>query len=136
MDKISVEDRKRNMSAIRGKNTKPEMLVRRMLHSLGYRYRIHQKHLPGRPDIVFTRRKKVILIHGCFWHQHTACREGRIPSSRTDYWKEKLDRNVTRDSANKIKLLSQGWEVLVLWECEIERGNGLQEKIVSFLDST
>src|ERR1700761_3512616 len=96
-DHLSPERRSKKMSRISSKDTKPELVVRRLLHGLGYRYRLHRKDLPGKPDLVFTKRKKVIFVHGCFWHQHSECREGRIPGSRLDYWEAKLKRNVERD---------------------------------------
>lgn len=134
MDKISIEKRSANMRAIRSTNTKPEMLVRRLVHSLGYRYRLHRKDLPGKPDLVFPAKKKVILVHGCFWHQHSACREGRPPKSNSSFWDAKLKRNVERDTLNVMKLTELGWKSLIVWECEIENSNDLQEKITNFLD--
>lgn len=122
------------MSRIRSRNTKPEMIVRSLIYNNGYRYRIHQKRLPGCPDIVFSKSKKVIFIHGCFWHYHKNCREGRIPSSNSEKWKYKLNNNVINDNKNKKKLLSMGWKVLVLWECEIERNIfNVYKQIKSFI---
>lgn len=121
MDKISKSRRSRNMSRIRGTNTVPERLVRTSLHKLGFRYRLHCSYLPGRPDLVFPSLRKVILVHGCFWHLHSGCENGRIPKSRVDYWRPKLLRNRSHDRAVIAKLRKLGWQVLVLWECEIER---------------
>lgn len=121
------------MAAIKGKDTKPEMIVRRLPHSLGYRYRLHRNDLPGKPDIVFIGRRKAIQIHGCFWHQHPGCKSAHVPLSRIEYWQPKLARNVTRDKANLEALSAAGWDVMVLWECEIKRGDDIQEKLVNFL---
>ncbi len=121
MDIWSKKKRSQVMSRILGKNTKPELRVRKMLSSLGYRYRLNVKGLPGKPDMVIKKYNTVIFVHGCFWHLHSKCRDGTIPKTRTEYWQEKLLQNKKRD-ANHIKALrAQGWEVLRLWECEIEK---------------
>ena len=133
MDSLTPDSRSANMSRIRGKDTKPEMLVRRMLHALGYRYRLHRRDLPGAPDVVFPSRKKVILVHGCFWHQHGGCIDGRLPKSREDYWLPKLRHNVERDRRNIGKLRRGGWKVMKLWECEVLRSENLQERLIQFL---
>lgn len=121
------------MAAIKAKNTKPEIRVRRLLHSLGYRYRLHRKDFPGKPDIVFIGRRKAIQIHGCFWHQHQGCKAAHVPLSRLEYWQPKLARNVARDAASLKALFAAGWEVAVFWECEVKKGDGLQERLVRFL---
>jgi DNA mismatch endonuclease (patch repair protein) len=133
-DHLSPERRSKNMSRISSKDTKPELVVRRLLHGLGYRYRLHRKDLPGKPDLVFTKRKKVIFVHGCFWHQHSECREGRIPGSRLDYWEAKLKRNVERDARHLSDLGEAGWQALILWECEIKDQKTLQKRLQKFLD--
>lgn len=135
---ISPEKRSVIMRAIRSKDTKPEMYVRRLLHSLGYRFRLHVKGLPGSPDIVFSARRKVMFIHGCFWHQHPSvhCRSSSKPKSNTGYWDKKLERNIERDIQNQADLDSLGWEYLVLWECELNDVEVLQERLVSFLGPT
>jgi DNA mismatch endonuclease (patch repair protein) len=121
------------MSRIRKKDTKPEMIVRRLTHALGFRYRLHRRELPGTPDLVFPGRRKVILVHGCFWHQHD-CQLGRKqPSTNQEYWLPKLRRNIERDEANGIKLKKAGWEILVIWECETRQSIGLADKIRGFL---
>jgi DNA mismatch endonuclease (patch repair protein) len=107
------------MRQIRSKDTSPELAVRSLLHRMGFRFRIHYKKLPGKPDIVFPSRYKAIFVHGCFWHQHSGCREGRIPSTRIEYWSAKLTRTISRDAENRILLESMGWQSLVLWECEL-----------------
>lgn len=109
------------MANIRAKNTKPEILLRAALFKKGLRYRIHVKDLPGKPDIIFKKYKLAIFVNGCFWHMHENCREGRIPNSRIEYWQPKLIKNVQRDLENQKKLLANGWNVIVVWECEIEK---------------
>ena len=121
------------MSSVRSKDTKPELVVRRTLHRLGYRYRLHRRDLPGRPDLVFPSRKKAIFVHGCFWHGH-GCRWGRLPKSKLDYWKPKIETNRTRDQKNLDDLLTAGWSVLVVWQCELKDLETAIERIVSFLD--
>src|SRR5260221_10514845 len=121
------------MRRIRNKNTGPEIFVRKLVYSMGYRYRVHVKDLPGCPDIVFAPRKKVIFVHGCFWHQHH-CREGRIPGTAIEYWKPKLQRTRERDRSHVRWLNKTGWKVLVLWECQIEKDMELAECIRKFLE--
>ncbi len=120
MDKLDASRRSANMSRIRSKHTKPELLLRSMLHEAGYRFRLHRKDLPGKPDIVFPGRKKVIFVHGCFWHQHSECREGRLPATRLDYWVPKLQGNVQRHANAVAALTQQGWSSLILWDCQIQ----------------
>ncbi len=119
-DSLSAARRSQNMAAIRSKNTKPEMLVRRLVHALGYRYRLHAKGLPGKPDMVFRPRQKAIFVHGCFWHQHQrpGCPGARKPKSNRRYWNRKLGRNQARDAQNLAALKLAGWKTLVIWECE------------------
>lgn len=125
--------RSENMARIRSANTKPELAVRRIAHAMGYRFRIHRRDLPGKPDLVFPSRRKVILVHGCFWHQHS-CRAGRRqPSTRSDYWGPKLARNVARDDAVRSELSARGWEVLVIWECEVKDEEWIGKVIREFL---
>src|SRR5258708_939446 len=106
------------MRQIRSKDTKPEMAVRSLVHRLGYRFRLHRDNLPGRPDLVFPRLRKVIFVHGCFWHQHARCIDGRIPKSRNSYWIPKLQANTERDKRQQTNLRKLGWHVLVVWDCE------------------
>lgn len=136
MDKISPERRSANMGRIRSKNTSPEIVLRRLIHGLGYRFRLHRRDLPGKPDIVFPSRRKIILMHGCFWHQHSACPEGRIPGSRPEYWVEKLKRNQVRDEANRTLLEQQGWKIFVVWECELKDAAAVTKAVKKFLGST
>ena len=112
--------RSAQMALVRGKDTKPEMVVRRLVHALGYRFRLHRKDLPGRPDIVLPRLRKAIEVRGCFWHQHPdpSCWRARVPKTRQDFWLPKLDGNVARDAANEDALRGLGWDLLVVWECE------------------
>ncbi len=118
MDTVSKEVRSRNMSAIRSKNTNPETVVRSLLFALGYRYRLHRKDLPGKPDIILKKHNTVIFVHGCFWHQHKECKRANIPKSNKKYWIPKLERNVERDKINKGELNRLGWNVITIWECE------------------
>lgn len=133
-DVLDPETRHLVMSRIRGKDTKPEMVVRRLVHSLGYRYRLHDADLPGKPDLVFASRRKVIFVHGCFWHQHACPNGARQPKSRIEFWKPKLEGNVERDKRNLAALIEQNWGVLVVWECETRDIDSLGEKIVGFLE--
>jgi DNA mismatch endonuclease (patch repair protein) len=115
MDNLSKQERSERMSRIRGVDTGPEMIVRRMVHGMGFRYRLHTRDLPGIPDMVFPRLGKIIFVHGCFWHQHPGC--GRQPKSRLDFWSKKLSQNRQRDLRNQQALRSLGWRILIVWEC-------------------
>lgn len=123
-DTIDPQRRSENMRRIRSVDTKPELLVRRITYGLGFRYRLHQRELPGCPDLVFGNRKKVIFVHGCFWHQHKECPGGRKPRSKSEYWNKKLNRNVRRDNASLKQLREMGWDAMVIWECELAAPNG------------
>ncbi len=132
-DVLTRKQRRYNMSQIKGKDTKPEMVVRKLLHGLGYRYRLHGKGLPGRPDLVFAGRKKVVFVNGCYWHRHE-CELGRpVPGTRTKFWLEKFALTVERDRENYAKLKEGGWEVLVVWECELKDMGKLEVKLVEYL---
>lgn len=122
-DKLSPERRSANMSRIRSRDTAPELQVRKLAHAMGYRFRLHRKDLPGKPDLVFPSRKAAVFVHGCFWHQHPdpACKNGRRPRTRPEYWDAKLDGNLARDRRNIEALEAMGWRVLVLWECTAEK---------------
>ena len=133
VDTRTKEQRSRIMRAVRHKDTGPEWIVRRILHGLGYRYRLHRRDLPGKPDLVFPSRKKVIFIHGCFWHAHN-CRHGRPPKSRLDYWLPKLQQNRMRDADKGAQLETLGWQILTVWQCEIKDLNILIPKLHDFLD--
>lgn len=115
-DRLSPEDRSRVMSRVRGHDTKPELVLRRALHARGFRYRLHVRNLPGRPDLVFSRYSAVVFVHGCFWHGHD-CHLFRMPSTREEFWKDKIERNRERDRKNRAELLDHGWRVLEVWEC-------------------
>ena len=121
------------MRAVKGRDTVPEMTVRRLTHGMGYRYRLHRKNLPGKPDLVFPTRRKVIFVHGCFWHQHHCPRGTRSPKSSRDYWIPKLKRNKQRDAENQSRLREMGWDVLVIWECEMKDRDTLKDRIAVFL---
>ncbi|MER9209039.1 DNA mismatch endonuclease Vsr [Mesorhizobium sp. M0771] len=122
------------MSRVRGKDTIPEMIVRRVLHRLGYRYRLHHPKMPGRPDLVLASRRKIIFIHGCFWHRHVGCRKATLPKTNQDFWQEKFVRNVARDEKMRAALEAQGWDVLVVWQCETKDLEVLQQSLTAFLE--
>lgn len=132
MDTITPEMRAALMSRIRGKNTKPELAVRRMLFALGYRFRVHIKELPGCPDIVFFRRRAVIFVHGCFWHRHN-CEKAYTPKTRHEFWQQKFSQNVERDQRSYQLLAEAEWRIFVAWECEIERDYTFVERVTEFL---
>jgi DNA mismatch endonuclease (patch repair protein) len=123
------------MSRVKAKDTKPEMTVRKLVHSLGYRYRLHRRDIPGNPDMVFPSRKKVLFIHGCFWHRHgdSKCSLARLPKSRLDFWLPKLERNAERDGQNLEMLSQAGWDSLVVWECELRDIDAVKRKVMGFL---
>ncbi len=136
MDRVDAKTRSRIMASVKSENTGPEMIVRRLVHKLGFRYRLHDKKLPGHPDLVFKFRKKVVFVHGCFWHRHN-CRQGRsVPKVRTDFWKSKFEANKTRDRNNMRKLKKAGWDVLVVWGCETHpsKRDRLSTRLVKFLE--
>ncbi|MGH6980984.1 MAG: very short patch repair endonuclease [Stellaceae bacterium] len=135
IDRAKLDARTRNMKAIKSAGMKPEMCVRRTAHMLGFRFRLHRHELPGRPDIVFPSRQKIIFVHGCFWHQHRVCKLAHFPKSNLDYWKPKLVRNVERDRRNVKNLRRLGWRVLVIWECETKQDVKLGIRIKRFLNS-
>ena len=124
------------MSKIGPKNSKPEIFIRKLIHNLGYRFRLHRKDLPGKPDLVFPKYRKVIFVHGCFWHGHKRCNKSKLPETNTAFWKEKISKNIKRDFANYNDLKSLGWNYLVLWQCQIKKNNieQLKQKVVSFLN--
>ncbi|QNN23000.1 DNA mismatch endonuclease Vsr [Planctomycetales bacterium ZRK34] len=132
-DTFSKAERSRIMAAVKGKDTTPEMTVRRMVHRMGYRYRLHVRGLPGTPDMVFPRLEKIINVHGCFWHMHH-CGRCRIPATRREYWVGKLQRNKLRDQRTRRKLNRMGWSVLTVWECQLKRPEVLMRRIRRFLE--
>lgn len=135
LDTLSEEERSKRMSLIKGKDTKPEMLVRRLVFSMGFRYRLHDRKLPGTPDLVFKGRRKVIQVHGCFWHMHEGCKISHIPKSpeKKEYWRSKLEGNVLRDKRHVKELRELGWEQLTIWECETKDLGKLELRIANFL---
>lgn len=130
-DVVDRATRSRMMAGIKGKNTKPELLVRRYLHSRGLRFRLHVTNLPGRPDIVLPKYRKVVFVHGCFWHQHAGCKYATLPSSRAEFWANKLSDNVARDQYQIAVLEELGWGVLLVWECELRDGATRFESLYS-----
>ena len=131
-DTRTPEQRRRIMQSVGTKDTKPELLLRKLISRLGFRYRLHVKKLPGTPDITFSSMKKVIFMHGCFWHAH-GCEKGRTPKSRLSYWGPKLETNRNRDAKNNEQLRDLGWSVLTVWQCELKDLEGLERKILDFL---
>ena len=129
----SPDARRRTMQAVKSKDTAPEMVVRRLLHSAGYRYRLHRREMPGCPDIVFPGKRKLIFVHGCFWHGHDCSRGARAPKSNMDYWTAKISRNRARDERSNHELVSAGWGVLIIWECELGTQAGLLKLLRQFL---
>jgi len=134
VDSLTTAERSWVMRRVRSKDTKPEMVVRRLTNGMGYRYRLHDKKLPGHPDLVFRGRRKVIFVHGCFWHRHRNCALARLPKSRRDFWTPKLNANRKRDERNLRALAKAGWSVLVIWECEIGDADALARRIRNFLE--
>lgn len=133
-DHVPPDRRSFIMSKVGQKNTKPEMMLRRALHARGYRYRLHQRDLPGSPDLVFPARRKVIFVHGCFWHGHE-CRWGKAPKSRAEYWLPKIEANKARDNRVLTLLCDKGWQAMVVWQCELRDLSSTVERVVAFLDA-
>lgn len=133
MDTLTPQERSKQMALVRAKNTKPELVVRRLTHRLGYRYRLHRRDLPGTPDLVFASKRKVIFVHGCFWHRHVGCSLARIPKSRSEFWLAKLTANAQRDIEHQVALSALGWSILTIWECELRDIALVEARIVSFL---
>ena len=135
MDTLTTAERSERMSRVRSKDTKPELATRTLVHGMGYRYRLHDKGLPGKPDLVFAARGKLIFVHGCFWHRHgSGCHLTRWPKSKLDFWRPKLEQNHLRDKAIRRKLRRLGWRVLVVWECELRDKKTLAERLRAFLE--
>ncbi len=135
VDIMTAGQRSALMSRIRSVDTKPELYVRRALHAMGYRFRTHVRGLPGRPDLVFSKRRAVVFVHGCFWHRH-GCKKTSVPKVREDFWTGKFKNNVDRDERNRLQLLEAGWRVMVVWECEVENDDTVLDRIVDFLGPT
>lgn len=123
------------MSRIRGRDTKPEIAVRKLLHKMGYRFRLHLKSLPGKPDIVLPKHKKIVFVHGCFWHGHRGCRRASRPVSNADFWNVKIEKNIKRDAENLKKLKALGWKTTTVWQCQIRKTQLLQKRLESFLNA-
>lgn len=133
MDKLTEAARSALMAKVHGKNTLPEMTVRRLLHSLGYRYRLHYRRLPGQPDLAFPGRRKALFVHGCFWHGHS-CPRGKLPTTRVEFWTAKIAGNKKRDRRDRAALVKAGWSVLTVWECELRKPLRAVARMVRFLD--
>lgn len=132
-DTLTPQERSERMRRIRGKDTRPEMAIRKLLFAAGYRYRVQYRGLPGRPDIVFPGRKAAIFVHGCFWHQHPGCKVAHIPKSREDYWVSKFNKNIERDKRNTAAIEEKGWRILIIWECEAKQIDALATTLIDFL---
>lgn len=135
MDTLSKAQRSAVMSLVRAKDSRPELKLRRLVHSLGFRYRLHVKGLPGKPDLVLARHRAVIFMHGCFWHRHDGCKLARMPKSRLDFWGPKLEANRTRDAKKLAELKGAGWRVMVVWECELSDEAHLRSRLTRFLEN-
>lgn len=132
-DVYDQAQRSKVMRSVRSENTKPEIIVRQMLDDLGYSFCLHQQDLPGKPDIVLPNHRKIIFVHGCFWHQHPQCKDGSRPQSNVDYWNRKLDRNIQRDRENIAALIAANWHILVIWTCETKNKEQLRQKLEAFM---
>ena len=135
MDSLSPLERSDIMGRVPSKNSRPELFVRKLIFALGYRYRLHVRNLPGCPDLVFRKLRKVVFVHGCFWHRHAGCALARLPKSRLDFWLPKLEGNKERDRRTKRALTKEGWNVLTIWECQLKDTRRLQTRIGKFLDA-
>lgn len=133
-DVFSKRERSSIMAKVRCADTKPELLVRSIVHRLGYRFRLHRRDLPGAPDVVLPRHSKAILIHGCFWHGHSGCRKANRPTTNTDFWNNKLDKNIKRDATNLVALRNLGWTTLIIWECQTRSAGALEHQLREFLN--
>lgn len=133
MDRLTPKQRSKTMKAVRSKDTKPELFVRQRLHARGFRFRLHRKDLPGKPDIVFPSRKCVIFVHGCFWHGH-GCRPNALPATRREYWGPKIKGNMVRDERNRKDLEAVGWNVLIVWECDLRQTKSI-DSVAAWLDA-
>ena len=133
-DTVSAATRSHVMSRIKSKGIKPEVFVRQLLHSLGYRYRLHRTDLPGRPDLVFPSRRRVVFVPGCFWHYHPGCDQAHIPASNRDYWLPKLTRTRAKDTHNTSALRGEGWGVMTVWECQLKRVQVVTQRLIDFLE--
>ena len=133
MDTLTPAERSERMSRVRSKDTKPEIVVRSLVHRMGFRFRLHARDLPGHPDLVLPRHRKIIFVHGCFWHRHGSCKNTRWPKSKVAFWKPKLEKNHERDAATRKALRRLGWDVLVIWECQLKNLEKIAEKINGFL---
>lgn len=131
---MTSPERSRIMRAVKGKNTAPERMVRSLLHRAGYRFRLHRRDLPGNPDLVFPGRRKVVFVHGCFWHGHDCKRGAREPKSNIDYWRSKIARNRARDRKAAEELAAAGWRMLTVWECQLKEPDSLRERLTGFLE--
>jgi DNA mismatch endonuclease (patch repair protein) len=131
-DKFTPEERSRIMSRVKGRDTKPEKIVRSLLHAMGLRFRLHRRDLPGKPDVVLPRHKKVVFVHGCFWHGHAGCPRAARPTSNVEFWNKKIDSNMRRDRVAQKELTALGWQILIVWQCEMRNLTALTDKLEQF----
>ena len=136
MDIMTPEKRSRLMARIKGRDTRPELVVRRTAHAMGFRFRLHRRDLPGRPDLVFPKLRLALFVHGCFWHMHEGCRHSRVPETNRDFWSEKLSGNASRDRRVQSQLEAAGWRVGIIWECQIAHETALRERLSALLKPT
>ncbi|MSR13234.1 MAG: DNA mismatch endonuclease Vsr [Gammaproteobacteria bacterium] len=134
IDTLTPSERSARMALVKASNTKPEIAIRKLVYALGYRYRLHDKKLPGTPDLVFSSKKKIIFVHGCFWHRHASCKLARLPKSRLGFWLPKLESNRKRDLVSKRALKRMGWQVMIIWECQAGRTTWLGRQLSEFLE--
>jgi DNA mismatch endonuclease (patch repair protein) len=135
-DHLSPEKRSKNMAAISSKTTEPELIVRRMLFRLGYRFRLHVANLPGKPDIVFKGKRKAVFVHGCFWHRHPGCKYSSSPKTNVGFWREKFAKNISRDIKVQANLSEMGWDILIIWQCELKNADLLSKRLIEFMGSS
>jgi DNA mismatch endonuclease, patch repair protein len=135
VDHVDALTRSAIMASVKSADTGPEMTLRRLLHALGYRYRLHHAHLPGRPDLAFPARRKVIFVHGCFWHRHEGCRYAGLPKTRPEFWQAKFDSNEARDKRNRKELQRLGWKSMVVWQCELQAPEKVLRRVIRFLET-
>ncbi len=135
MDHVTKEKRSKIMAAVHSENTKPEILVRKLVYAMGHRYRLHDKSLPGKPDLVFKSKKKAIFVNGCFWHGHDGCEKARLPKTRVAYWRTKIESNKLRDNKKFKELTSMGWRYLIIWQCNLKNINSTSKRIIKFLEN-
>jgi DNA mismatch endonuclease (patch repair protein) len=135
-DKFTPQERSRIMARVKSRDTAPEKMVRKILHRMGYRFRLRSAKLPGKPDVILPKHKKIVFVHGCFWHGHEGCRRSLRPASNSEYWNRKIDRNIARDARVQQELKEMGWKVLVIWQCQMRDASTVEERLEGFLNNS